>query len=61
MKNSTDIVFVDPPLIDDSGNILEVKGHLPQLGMLTVAAVARNAGHSVAYVDSTSMCTFLGG
>ena len=55
MKNSTEIVFVDPPLIDDSGNILEVKGHLPQLGMLTVAAVVRNAGYSVAYVDSVAM------
>ena len=55
MKNSTEIVFVDPPLIDDSGNILEVKGHLPQLGMLTIAAVVRNAGYSVAYVDSVAM------
>ena len=55
LRSLTDIVFVDPPLIDDRGEILEVKGHLPQLGMLTVAAVVRNAGFSVGYVDSVAM------
>ena len=42
MNNSTEIVFVDPPLIGDSGNILEVKGHLPQSGIKSFDGLVNN-------------------
>ncbi len=55
MIESKDIVFIDPPLIDDNGEVLFVPGHLPHLGIAILAAVVRKEGYRTAIIDAVSL------
>lgn len=48
----TDIVLIDPPL----DYVTKVKsGNLPQIGLLSIAAVLEKAGYSVNYIDAKAL------
>ena len=56
MVETKDIVFIDPPLIDEKGDVLFVPGHLPHLGIAILASVARrDCGHRTAIIDAVSL------
>ena len=56
MKES-DIIFIDPPRFNDDAEIMPgtLYGHLPHLGLCSLAAVAEKAGYKVSILDAVAL------
>lgn len=56
MKES-DIIFIDPPRFNENAEIIPgtLYGHLPHLGLCSLAAVAEKAGYKVSILDAVAL------